>query len=164
MSVFHYMKYLVLVFVITVSASVGLVIPADAVTANLQSSVQSHLKGVVGLSMDRKGYLYTASVRDGAVYSFSPASAPVMIGQVQGRPVALAVDRMRNVFVVTEDGVVSMITTKGQTKEIVRVDFHPAGITIDRDGGILVVGKECGLFKIEGNRILPLLNDDGSCD
>lgn len=95
-------------------------------------------KDTVGLVLDRRGNLYSASRRTGDVFCLPPSSSPVLLARVTGTPTCLAVDRVRTVYVGTESGVIFAVTPDGSVTEACRIGSAARGVAVDRDGGLRV--------------------------
>lgn len=143
-------QWIVLVTVMTFAGA------ALAATAAAQSGhggvVCSGLPCTVGLTMDLRGNLYTADAKTGYVFCIPPVSDPVLLARVPGIPTALAVDRQRNVFVTTEGGTVYLVALDGSVTATHRCDSRPVGITVDRDGGLVIATEEGMIVKVRRER------------
>lgn len=132
---------------ITVSVSVAGATIDSGRAVNVGSST-------VGLALDKRGNLYTADSRNGHVYCVPPGSQPVLLAKVEGRPTALAVDRLRNVFVGTDQGVVFLVSLDGTVQEVYRCCASPVGLEIDRDGGLVLVMETGDVVKVDRTQFL----------
>ncbi len=72
-----------------------------------------------------------------------PSTDPILLAKIPGTPTALAVDRLRNVFVGTESGTVFLVALDGGVREVHKLAARPVGLTLDRDG-TLIIATETG--------------------
>lgn len=108
----------------------------------------TRLPAMVGLAVDSRCNLYTASKHTGYVFCIPPSSSPVLIGKVSGTPTAVAVDRLRTVFVSTEGGRIFCISLDGDVREVCRISARPIGLAIDRDGGLVLATDDGELITV----------------
>lgn len=102
----------------------------------------------VGLALDNRGSMYTADSRTGHVFCLPPKSSPVLLAKVPGRPTVLTVDRLRNVFVGTENGTVYLVSLDGSVDEAYRCASRPVGMEVDRDGGLIIAMEKGGIVRV----------------
>jgi len=102
----------------------------------------SGLPCTVGLTIDKRGNLYTAEPSTGHVFCIPPDTSPILLAKVTGRPTAVAVDRLRNVFVGTESGVIYLVTLDGSVSKAHTLGCSPVSIVIDRDGGLIIATND----------------------
>jgi hypothetical protein len=105
--------------------------------------------GAVGLAVDSHSTLYTASRETGCVFCIPPSSEPIMIATVPGTPTAIAVDRLRTVFVGTKDAMVYRVSLDGTVSHGYRLDSTPVGLGLDRDGMILAATESGALIRLD---------------
>lgn len=139
----------VMVFVV-VAAVIGV---ASAVSAGQQGAVRAakflRVPAMVGLVMDGRGYAYTASRQTGDVFCLPPASEPVLLARLEGTPSVLAADRLRNVFVGTEEGTIYCVSLDGSVTEAYRCSACPVGMAVDRDGGLVVALEGGSIVRVQ---------------
>lgn len=111
--------------------------------------VSSGSVGNVGLALDTRGNLYTADSQTGHVYCVPPQSSAVLLAKVPGTPTVLTVDKLRNVFVGTESGEVFLVSLDGLVAEVYRCAARPVGLSVDRDGGLVVATEDGVIRKVE---------------
>ena len=93
------------------------------------------------IAADGQGRLYILDGQKRGVVRFSPAgdSSTNLISGLLGRPIALDVDPMGNVYVLDRDGKVDIFDSKGQKLETLGPSF-PGGITLTSAHDIAVDG------------------------
>jgi len=111
------------------------------------------MPATVGLVQDRRGNLYAADPATGDVYCMPPESAPLLLARVPGKPSSLAVNHMRTVFVGTKSGVVYGILPNGSVGVACRVNSPALGLTVDRDGGLMVATARGQVVRIPRKEI-----------
>jgi len=123
-----------------------------AVAAQAQGAVghvlDSGISNPVGLAMDNRCNVYTADSSTGNVFRLTPDGDPILLATVPGIPTALAVDKLRNVFVGTTEGTIYLVSLDGTVTATYRCDFRPMGLEIDRDGGLVVATEEGTIVKV----------------
>lgn len=130
-------KSLVFLLVV-VLGGVLFLIPQRSIAGEGPSSVCRVPSTAIGLVSDYRSILYTADRASGEVLSFSLAGEPVLLGRVTGHPAVIAVDCSRTVFIGTEEGVVYSLSGEGRVREVYRISEQPVGMTVDRDGALLI--------------------------
>lgn len=93
----------------------------------------------VGLVMDFRGTAYTADRVTGEVFCLPAGENPVHYATIDGEPTALAVDRQRTVYVGTSAGRILAVGRDGTIREAWRCSEAVTGLTVDRDGDLLIV-------------------------
>ena len=106
------------------------------------------LLNMVGLASDGRGNLYSADGLTGDVYVIPPDMKPVLLGQIQGTPSFVAVDRMRRVFVADKGGDVHAIQLDGGVRVIHSAGTRPVGLSVDRDGDLRLALQDGGIARI----------------
>ena len=104
---------------------------------------------MVGLVSDMRGNLYAADRSTGTIYCIAPDSTPIPLATIPATPITLAVDSMRTVFVAAMDGTIHSVTPDGQVRMIRQLSRCPNGITVDRDGNLLVSIANGSIVRIE---------------
>lgn len=122
-------------------------------------TVYSEAGPLQGLVMDGRGCLYTVTQDEGLLLCIPPSSSPVVLGRIPGRTVALAVDRRRQVFIVTDQGDIYRLSVDGRLGVVSSLHNHPMGIVTDRDGSLLIATRESGIIKIPENEFAELPKD-----
>jgi len=138
---------------IMVSAVSGLGVAAVDAREKDERSTKVLLPNAVGVALDKRGNLYTADGKSGYVYCVPPDSQPVLLAKVEGKPTALTVDRLRNVFVGTEAGSVFMVSLDGSVSEVFNCCGSPVGLEIDRDGGLIVVMETGVVLRVDREKM-----------
>ncbi len=92
----------------------------------------------VGLTMDFWANAYTVDRNTGKVFCLPAGSEPVHYATVEGEATTLPVDRERTLFVGTTSGHVLAVKRDGSVFEAYRCPGSVAGLTVDRDGGLLI--------------------------
>ena len=115
--------------------------------------MQSGLTEPTAMVMDHRGFLYVADRAERCVVCLSPdgTTATLLRGVI---PVALAVDRRKNVYVATEDGSILRLGPDGSRHELARGLGEISGMCADRDGGLLVLFRDQGkVMKIKAEAV-----------
>lgn len=135
--------------VLTISLLTSTGLPTTAAHAQQQEAVlHSGLLDSIGLVMDHRGYLYTAERSTGSIFCIAPGDTPILYAQVPYTPTALAVDKLRNVFVGTEGGTIFLISLDGSVSEVYRCQTRPMGLDIDRDGNLVIATIDGNIIRV----------------
>jgi sugar lactone lactonase YvrE len=105
------------------------------------------LAGTAGLTLDVRGYAYTADREAGKVLCVPPNGEPMVYARVDS-PTALAVDRLRTLFVGTASGDIFAVTPDGSVSRIFRCGSPVSGLSIDRDGNLLAATDKGALLRV----------------
>jgi len=127
----------------------GLVTVAAQAQGKTEHVLTSGIPNPTGLAMDNRCNFYTADRNTGYVFCIPPDSDPILLAKVPDTPTAVAVDRLRNVFVGTEGGSVYLVSLDGDVVEAYRCNARPMGLEIDRDGGLVIATDEGEIVKVE---------------
>lgn len=140
-------------------AIAGIITALVMVTAMMTATAQAQGKNehaivlripaMVGLAVDNRCNLYTASRHTGYVFCIPPLSEPILLAKVPGTPTSIAVDRLCNVFIGTEEGSVFLISQDGTVAEAYRCGERPMGLEIDRDGGLFIATRDGKIIKVK---------------
>jgi hypothetical protein len=106
------------------------------------------IPAMVNLAMDSRQNLYTASRTTGNVFCIPPDSNPIKLAKILGTPTSVTVDKLRNVFVGTEEGVIFIISLDGTVSEAYHCKSSPIGLEMDRDGGLIIATKDGKIIKV----------------
>jgi streptogramin lyase len=113
------------------------------------------MRGTVGIAIDVRNTVYTAIRETGCVFSIAPSSAPVLLARVKGTPAVIAVDRMRQVYVGTEEGEIFRITPNGGASAVYPLGIRPVGMDIDRDGTLFAATESGTVIRLEQSAFTP---------
>jgi sugar lactone lactonase YvrE len=105
------------------------------------------LAGTAGLVLDARGYAYTADREAGKVLCVPPGGEPMVYARVDS-PTALAVDRLRTLFVGTASGDIYMVTPDGAVSRVFRCGNAVSGLSIDRDGNLLAATGKGAILRV----------------
>ncbi|BDQ38836.1 hypothetical protein SYK_31960 [Pseudodesulfovibrio nedwellii] len=92
----------------------------------------------VGLVMDNRSNVYTACGQTGQIFCLPSGGEPIMYAQVEDTPTVLAVDSKQTLYVGTASGRVLAVTRNGSVREAYRCDGRIIGLSVDRDGGLVI--------------------------
>jgi sugar lactone lactonase YvrE len=109
--------------------------------------VGSGLPETSGLVLDARGYAYTMNREDGTVLCLPPDGKPMVYARVDG-PTALAVDRLRTLFVGTASGDIFAVTPDGAVSRVFRCGSQVSGLSIDRDGNLLAATAKGAVLRL----------------
>ncbi len=113
------------------------------------------MRGTVGIAIDVRNTVYTAIRDTGCVFSTAPSSAPVLLARIKGTPAVIAVDRMRQVYVGTEEGEIVRIAPNGGPSAIYSLGVRPVGMDIDRDGTLFAATESGTVIRLEQAAFAP---------
>lgn len=105
------------------------------------------LPGTAGLVLDGRGYAYTMNRETGMVLCVPPGGEPMAYARVDGLT-ALAVDRLRTLFVGTARGDIFAVTPDGAVNRVFRCGGPVSGLALDRDGNLLVATDKGALLRL----------------
>lgn len=128
--------------------AIGEIAPITAEASERQSIICTGLTQTIGLAMDSRGNLYTANRETGRVFCLPPDSNPILYAQVTGTPLSIAVDKLRNVYVGTEEGNIFLIELDGTVCNIYQCHARPVGLDIDRDGDLVIATASGDIFRV----------------
>ncbi|EGB16416.1 hypothetical protein DND132_3213 [Pseudodesulfovibrio mercurii] len=109
--------------------------------------IGSGLPGTAGLVLDGRGYAYTMDREAGTILCVPPDGRPMVYAHVDG-PTALAVDRLRTLFVGTAGGDIFAVTPDGAMDRVFRCGCRVSGLSLDRDGNLLVATDKGALLRL----------------
>ncbi|WP_319582039.1 hypothetical protein [uncultured Pseudodesulfovibrio sp.] len=109
------------------------------------------LAGTAGLALDSRGYAYTADREAGVVLCVPPDGEPTTYARV-AEPTALAVDRLRTLFVGTASGEIYAVAPDGEVTRVFRCGSAVSGLGIDRDGNLLVSTGKGAIMKVSRDK------------
>ncbi|WP_071546373.1 hypothetical protein [Pseudodesulfovibrio hydrargyri] len=109
--------------------------------------VGTGLAGTAGLVLDVRGYAYTADRAAGKILCVPPGGEPMVYARVDS-PTALAVDRLRTLFVGTASGDIFAVTPDGAVSRIFRCGNPVSGLDIDRDGNLLAATGKGAIIRV----------------
>ncbi len=105
------------------------------------------LAGTAGLALDARGYAYTADREAGLVLCVPPGGEPMVYARVNN-PTALAVDRLRTLFVGTASGDIYAVTPDGGVSRVFRCGSPVSGLSVDRDGNLLASTGKGAIIRV----------------
>lgn len=126
----------------------GLIAVAAQAEGNSNTILWSGLPTPADMVIDSRRNVYTADKKTGYVFCMPPGDDPILLAQVPGTPTTLAVDRLRNVFVGTEDGLIYLVGLDGSVEETYRCESIPIGLDVDRDGGLIIATQKGTIVKV----------------
>jgi len=106
------------------------------------------------LVMDARSNAYIADTASGKVYCLPGGGKPVLFATIPGAPTTLAVSQERTLFVGTQSGRVYMITQSGDVAEAYDCRTSIAGLSVDRDGGLVIATTQGAIIKVTRNEIV----------
>jgi hypothetical protein len=109
--------------------------------------VGTGLAGTAGLVLDARGYAYTVDREAGTVLCLPPDGEPVIYARV-AEPTALAVDRLRTVFVGTASGDIFAVAPDGAVSRVFCCGNPVSGLSIDRDGNLLAATGKGAVIRV----------------
>ena len=141
-------------FLLVISIALVLLAATDGpVRADEASPVLgSGLHGAAGLALDPRGYAYTLAPDAGTVLCIPPGGNPMVYARV-ANPTALAVDRLRTLFVGTASGTIFAVTPDGLASRVHECGSRVAGLSLDRDGNLLVVTGKGAILRLERGKL-----------
>ena len=113
----------------------------------------------VGLVMDSRANAYTVDRFTGKVFCLPAGSEPVHYATISGEPTALAVDHRRTLFVGTKAGHILAVDRDGTVTEISRCPKSVAGLTMDRDGSLLIATGGEAIIRMKRADLVQGKND-----
>ncbi|WP_338669846.1 hypothetical protein [Pseudodesulfovibrio methanolicus] len=105
------------------------------------------LPKTAGLVLDCRGYAYTMDRAAGTILCVPPDGEPMVYARVDG-PTALAVDRLRTLFVGTASGDIFAVTLDGAVSRVFRCGSPVSGLSIDRDGNLLAATGKGEILRV----------------
>lgn len=122
---------------------------ASAQPTRSKGTLATGLSGTTGLVMDSRSYVYTADGASGRIYCIPPDGEPIVYATMEKPATALALDHHRTLFVATNDGLIHGIRLDGDRFEAYRSSAPVAGLSVDRDGNLIVALTTGTLIKVK---------------
>jgi hypothetical protein len=131
--------------IVTTAVLAGL--PNTGRTQDGSRVVGTGLPGTAGLVLDREGYAYTADRERGVILCVPPDGRPMVYARVDA-PTALAVDRLRTLFVGTASGDIFAVAPDGAVKRVFCCGSAVSGLSLDRDGNLLAATGKGAILRL----------------